>query len=53
MGVDFPLLNRDRITCSTCHNPHQQGIIARVPASRGRRPLQASDAEGDRMRRMP
>ncbi len=33
--VSFPLLNRDRITCSTCHNPHQIGIIANGPAQAG------------------
>ena len=34
-GVSFPLLNRDRITCSTCHNPHQAGVIADGPAQAG------------------
>ncbi|MGC2064157.1 MAG: cytochrome c3 family protein [Thermodesulfovibrionales bacterium] len=34
-GVSFPLLNRDRITCSTCHNPHQKGIITDGPAQAG------------------
>ena len=33
--VKFPLLNRDRITCSTCHNPHQAGVIAYAPAQAG------------------
>ena len=34
-GVSFPLLNRDRITCSTCHNPHQKGVIANASAQAG------------------
>ncbi|HXX56563.1 MAG TPA: cytochrome c3 family protein [Thermodesulfovibrionales bacterium] len=34
-GVTFPLLNRDRITCSTCHNPHQKGVISSGPARAG------------------
>ena len=34
-GVSLPLLNRDRITCSTCHNPHQQGVILSGPAAAG------------------
>ncbi len=33
--VSFPLLNRDRVTCSTCHNPHQKGIIVDGPARAG------------------
>ena len=31
-GVQLPLLNRGRITCSTCHNPHQSGIIRKSSA---------------------
>jgi len=34
-GVAFPLLNRDRITCSTCHNPHQQGVVITGAAKAG------------------
>ncbi len=34
-GVVFPLLTRDRITCSTCHNPHQQGVMPYGPARDG------------------
>ncbi len=34
-AVSFPLLNRDRITCSTCHNPHQKGVISYGPAQAG------------------
>jgi hypothetical protein len=34
-GVTFPLLNRDRITCSTCHNPHQKGVIISGAARAG------------------
>jgi len=26
-NIGFPLKNRGRITCSTCHNPHQKGVI--------------------------
>jgi hypothetical protein len=33
--VSFPLLNRDRITCSTSHNPHQKGVIVDGPAKAG------------------
>jgi predicted CXXCH cytochrome family protein len=31
----LPLLNRGRITCSTCHNPHQSGIIRKSSAAVG------------------
>lgn len=34
-GIAFPLLNRNRITCSTCHNPHQDGVILYGPAQAG------------------
>jgi predicted CXXCH cytochrome family protein len=34
-GINFPLLNRDRITCSTCHNPHQLGVIQKASVSSG------------------
>jgi hypothetical protein len=34
-NVNLPLLNRDRITCSTCHNPHQRGIIQNPIAAAG------------------
>ena len=34
-GVTFPIQPRDRITCSTCHNPHQKGIISSGPARAG------------------
>ncbi len=27
LHATLPLLPRDRITCSTCHNPHQKGVI--------------------------
>lgn len=33
--VLLPLLNRGRITCSTCHNPHQAGIIRKSSAAVG------------------
>lgn len=35
MLVTIPLVPRDRITCSTCHNPHQQGIILYRPSAEG------------------
>jgi predicted CXXCH cytochrome family protein len=31
----LPLVPRGRITCSTCHNPHQKGIITYEPAASG------------------
>lgn len=31
----LPLVPRDRLTCSTCHNPHQEGIISPGPAASG------------------
>jgi hypothetical protein len=34
-SVIFPLWPRDRITCSTCHNPHQKGVISYGPAQAG------------------
>ena len=34
-GVRFPLEPRERVTCSTCHNPHQKGVIADGPAQAG------------------
>ena len=34
-NVTLPLLNRDRITCSTCHNPHQSGVIDNAAAAAG------------------
>ena len=34
-GVRFPLQPRDRVTCSTCHNPHQKGVIMDGPAQAG------------------
>jgi predicted CXXCH cytochrome family protein len=46
MNVSFPLLNRDRITCSTCHNPHQKGVIVKGPAKAG-------EDEHDRLRMPP
>ena len=33
--VILPLVPRGRITCSTCHNPHQEGVIKREPAAKG------------------
>ena len=34
IGVILPLFN-DRITCATCHNPHQEGVIRIKAAARG------------------
>jgi cytochrome c peroxidase len=31
----LPLVPRDRITCSTCHNPHQEGVLMSGPAAAG------------------
>ena len=33
--VILPLVPRERITCSTCHNPHQAGVIQRESAAKG------------------
>ncbi len=33
--VILPLVPRGRITCSTCHNPHQEGIISHEAAAKG------------------
>jgi hypothetical protein len=33
--VSLPLQPRDRITCSTCHNPHQKGAISSESARAG------------------
>jgi hypothetical protein len=33
--VILPLVPRDRITCSTCHNPHQKGVIQHEAAAKG------------------
>jgi predicted CXXCH cytochrome family protein len=33
--VILPIVPRDRITCSTCHNPHQAGVIQRDAAAKG------------------
>ena len=35
MQVTIPLVPRDRITCSTCHNPHQKGVILYGPSASG------------------
>lgn len=35
MDVLLPLVPRDRVTCSTCHNPHQKGVIRRTAAAKG------------------
>ncbi|MDW7773055.1 MAG: cytochrome c3 family protein [Desulfobulbaceae bacterium] len=35
MNVLLPLVPRDRVTCSTCHNPHQKGVILREAAAKG------------------
>ena len=33
--VILPLVPRNRITCSTCHNPHQKGVIQHEGAAKG------------------
>ncbi|MDA8172066.1 MAG: hypothetical protein M0Z48_09620 [Nitrospiraceae bacterium] len=35
LGVTIPMVPRNRITCSTCHDPHQKGIIVYEPSSKG------------------
>ena len=35
MQVTIPLVPRERITCSTCHNPHQKGVIKFGPSAKG------------------
>jgi len=34
-GIDLPLARDGMITCSTCHNPHEQGVITRQAAAAG------------------
>ncbi len=35
LSVTIPLVPRQRITCSTCHNPHQRGVIVYPPSAKG------------------
>jgi predicted CXXCH cytochrome family protein len=35
LDVTVPLVPRERITCSTCHNPHQKGVISYEPSTKG------------------
>jgi len=35
LTIILPLVPRGRITCSTCHNPHQKGVIQREAAAKG------------------
>jgi cytochrome c553 len=35
LAVTIPMVPRQRITCSTCHNPHQKGVIVYLPSARG------------------
>lgn len=35
----LPLVPRNRITCSTCHNPHEEGILLPGPAAAGSKAL--------------
>lgn len=34
-AIDLPLSRDGRLTCSTCHNPHQEGVIQSPAASAG------------------
>ncbi|HSG28255.1 MAG TPA: hypothetical protein VLA34_07225, partial [Candidatus Krumholzibacterium sp.] len=34
IGVSLPLFN-ERITCVTCHNPHQEGVLKVEEAAEG------------------
>jgi len=34
-NVNLPLVPRDRITCSTCHNPHEPGVLQTARAAAG------------------
>lgn len=35
MNVIIPLVRRGRLTCSTCHNPHQEGVILNEASAKG------------------
>jgi len=35
MTIILPLIPRERMTCSTCHNPHQKGVIIHEPSAKG------------------
>ncbi len=35
LEVTIPLVPRQRITCSTCHNPHQKGVIMHQASAKG------------------
>jgi len=35
LKATIPLVPRDRITCSACHNPHQGGVIVYEPSMKG------------------
>jgi len=35
LTVTMPIVPRGWITCSTCHNPHQKGVIQRDSAAKG------------------
>jgi hypothetical protein len=35
MKVTIPLVPRNRITCSTCHNPHEKGVIIYELSAKG------------------
>jgi hypothetical protein len=44
-GIALPLSRDNRLTCSTCHNPHQEGVILS--------PAAAAGADARRRLRMP
>lgn len=35
LGIEMPLARDGMITCSTCHNPHQAGVITRTAVQSG------------------
>ncbi len=35
LGIELPLARDGMLTCSTCHNPHQTGVLARTAVQAG------------------